>query len=399
MKVAVLAEQNFNLIDGSTIWLLNVCKILALQDDFETDLLLTHKLENRVLAQELPDAIKVKGAEQLLQAAALEDTQLRAGTLRAVLGAWEAEHGPYDRIFVRGTGYLTTLLEDPGVRGRIVACAPGTIPELGRAEPDWVRLARLARVPVVVQSETARHAMESLCDYPAHALHVVPPIMFRTDAPRRDPAQPVTLCYSGKVDLHYGFDWLLDICNAVGTVRGLAVSLIAGKDTCRGRHPDFFNRMDRLRAQASNGDLPQVSIVSNVGHGEAKALMGQADFAYCLRHDRYDDVIEISTKIVEFCTLDVPPILNDNALNRAMFGEDYPYYIDIAQGDVPGAGRRDIADADDADLPGRTSPDRADCQNLLCTSAGQPSGHGDTWLGAPRRPACRSPAQDPDLDP
>ena len=56
MKVAVLAEQNFNLIDGSTIWLLNVCKLLALQSDFDTDLVLTHRLENRVLADELPAA-------------------------------------------------------------------------------------------------------------------------------------------------------------------------------------------------------------------------------------------------------------------------------------------------------------------------------------------------------
>jgi len=63
--------------------------------------------------------------------------------------------------------------------------------------------------------------------------------------------------------------------------------------------------------------------------------MAAADFAYCLRHTRYDDVIEISTKIVEFCTLGVPPILNDNALNRALFGDDYPYLVDVVNDDIP----------------------------------------------------------------
>ena len=345
MKVAVLAEQNFNLIDGSTIWLLNVCKLLALQSDFDVDLVLTHRLESRVLADELPAAITVADAPHLLAAANLTDTRLRPDTLVDVLGAWEDHRGAYDRIFVRGTDYLTRLLAEPGFRGRVVAYAPSAIPDLAEADPDWVRMGRAARVPVVIQSETARRAMESLFDYPANAVHVVPPIVFPPDdaigdasgdAPASPPARtgPVTLCYSGKIDLHYGLDWLIGISGEVAADPGLGVSLVAGKDTWRARYRDFFRDMDRFRARIAAGDLPGVSLVANVPHAQAKALMGQADFAYCLRHDRYDDVIEISTKIVEFCTLGVPPILNDNAINRALFGDDYPFLVDIAKGDV-----------------------------------------------------------------
>ncbi|MGB1209514.1 MAG: hypothetical protein ACPG7W_10020, partial [Paracoccaceae bacterium] len=110
----------------------------------------------------------------------------------------------------------------------------------------------------------------------------------------------------------------------------------AGKDTYRSRYRDFFRTMDAFRADIDSGRLPHVDIVTNVPHAQAKARMSQAHFAYCLRHDVYDDVIEISTKIVEFCTMGVPPILNDNALNRALFGADYPYLIDITEPDVAG---------------------------------------------------------------
>ncbi len=334
MKVAVLAEQNFNLIDGSTIWLLNVCKLLALQPDLETHLVLTHKLDNPVLADELPDTIRVTDAVRLLAAADIADTRLRPETLIDALSAWETCQGRFDRIFVRGTDYLTRLLQDPDFRYRVVAYAPSAIPDLSEPEPDWVALARAARSSVVVQSDTAKHAMESLLDYPAHVVHVVPPIVFPSDTPGRTGNGPVSLCYSGKVDLHYGLDWLIGICADVAADPGLGVSLIAGKDTYRARYPEFFKAMDGFRAQVKAGALPGISLVSNVSHMQAKSLMGQADFAYCLRHDRYDDVIEISTKIVEFCTLGVPPILNDNALNRSLFGDDYPYLIDIATEDV-----------------------------------------------------------------
>jgi glycosyltransferase involved in cell wall biosynthesis len=336
MKVAVLAEQNFNLIDGSTIWLLNVCKLLALQEDLEVDLVLTHRMENPILAQELPDRIRMKDADVLLRTAGVHDTQLRADTLTGILAAWEAETGAYDRIFVRGTDYLTRLLEHPDFCPRVVAYAPSAIPDIAQPEPAWVKLARAARVPVVIQSDTAKRAMEALFDYPANVVHVVPPIVFQTDTPPRDRTQgPAMLCYSGKVDLHYGLDWLIDIANAVAGDPALGLSLVAGKDTYRSRFREFFKTMDGFRASVKADALPGVSLVSNVPHAEAKSLMGQADFAYCLRHDRYDDVIEISTKIVEFCTLGVPPILNDNALNRALFGDDYPYLVDIAVDDIP----------------------------------------------------------------
>lgn len=334
MKVAVLAEQNFNLIDGSTIWVLNVCKLLAMQPDLRTELVLTHRLENRVLADELPEAIQVTDAPHLLAAANLTDTQLRPDTLIDLLSAWEDYQGRYDRIFVRGTDYLTRLLREPAFRDRVVGYAPSAIPDLSAAEPEWVGLGRAVRMPVVIQSETAKRAMEALLDYPANVVHVVPPIVFPETVPPRSADAPVTLCYSGKIDLQYGLDWLIELSGAIGRDPDLRLSLIAGKDTYRARHPEFFKAMDKFRAEISAGRLPGVSLVSNIAHSEAKALMAQADFAYCLRHDRYDDVIEISTKIVEFCTLGVAPILNDNALNRGLFGADYPYLIDIETEDV-----------------------------------------------------------------
>lgn len=334
MKIAILAEQNFNLIDGSTIWLLNVCKLMALQSDFETDLLLSRVLENPVLANELPSQIRVVSADETLSAAHLSDTHLSPEMLVSALNSWESLHGKYDRIFVRGTGYLTQLLSAPDFRDRVCIYAPSAIPDLVEDEPDWVRLGRAARAPVVVQSTIVKRAMESLYDYPSNMVHVVPPIVFSEPAAPRVQEGPTTLCYSGKIDLHYGMDWLIHICGEISGDPDLQVSIIAGKDTYRPRHPVFFRRMDRFRADIAKGEVPGINLVTNVPHSEAKQRMERADFAYCLRHDLYDDVIEISTKIVEFCSLGVPPILNDNALNRTLFGADYPYLIDITSEDV-----------------------------------------------------------------
>lgn len=348
MKVAILAEQNFNLIDGSTIWLLNVCKLMALLPDLQVTVLLSHRLTDRILADEVPPALRLVDAAEIGRTTGRGGEKLEPETLTRNLRDWEEAEGRFDRIFVRGEAYLTALLDDPGFRPRIVGYAPGAIPDLSRPEPGWLVQGRAARIPFVVQSGPAKQAMESLFDYPAHVVHVVPPIVFH-DAdeapPARDPGRSV-LCYSGKIDLHYGLDWLLALARRLpdvpplpgttGATAGLrlGVSLIAGKDTWRSRYPDFFREMDRFRADIAAGRLPHVTLASGLPHAEAKARMAGADFAWCLRHARYDDVIEISTKIVEFCTAGVVPILNDTALNRALFGDDYPYLIDILAGDA-----------------------------------------------------------------
>lgn len=337
MKVTILAEQNFNLIDGSTIWLLNVCKLMARLPDLEVTLLLSHPLRTPILAQELPACVRIVDPDALAAQTGMGLVQLDATNLTRALRAWENVDGAAARYFVRGESYLSALLGDPGFVTRIVGYAPGAIPDIARPEPEWLTLGRAARTPFVVQSMPAKQALEALFDYPAHVVHVVPPIVFHDDTtaapPPRDPARTL-LCYSGKIDLHYGMDWLIGLARRMGTEPGLAVSLIAGKDTWRSRYKDFFAQMDGFRADIAAGHLPHVSLVTGVPHAEAKARMAQADFAWCLRHAQYDDVIEISTKIVEFCTAGVVPILNDTALNRALFGDDYPYLVDILGPDV-----------------------------------------------------------------
>lgn len=335
MKVAILAEQNFNLVDGSTVWLLNVCRLLAMQPGFELDLLLSHRLENRVLADELPVAARVVEAPELLAAAGLAAPRVEAETVLEVLAAQEAARGRYDRIFVRGALYLDRLLAEPEIRDRVVAYAAGVVPDLSAAEPRWLGAARAARVPLVVQSATAARVMETLADYPPWAIHVVPPAVFVPDVPPPPRDGPVTLCYAGKIDAGYGLDWLADLAEAIAADPGLGLRVIAGKEAWRARHPAFFARMDALRKDVAAGRLPGVSVVSNLPPSRAMRQMAEADFGYCLRGPAYDDVLEVSTKAMEFCALGVPPILNDTALNRDMFGADYPYLIDPAAEDVP----------------------------------------------------------------
>ena len=334
MRVAILAEQNFSLIDGSSIWLLNVCKLIALQHDLDPVLVLSHPLTDRLLANELPERVKVVQLEDVPQFTNLSSGRLDPGSAPLALVATERLYGSLDRVFVRGARFLEILLHDPNWRHRVVAYTPETLPDLTRPEAAWLSVARAARVPLVVQSEIAKQAMESLSDYPARVVHIVPPIVFDDGKRPVRNELPVRICYSGKIDPNYGLDWFLEFCETLPDHPTFAATILAGKDTFRTRHPQFFEKFDAYRADVLAGLVPGVRYCSSLPHAAAKAEMAKAHFAFCLRHASFDDVIEVSTKIVEFSSLGVPPILNDTALNRMFFGEDYPYYIDILSDDI-----------------------------------------------------------------
>lgn len=322
MKVAILAEQNFNLIDGSTIWLLNTCKMLSELKGMQVYLLSAHHVTNPILLNEVPASVRFCDPIELGL------TRLGPENLEAALSHWDSAANGIDRVFVRGDAFLNCLLDMKKWSGRVVAYAPGVVPRLGTQEKSWLAKARGLRAPLVVQSEQAKGVLESLGDYPAACIHVVPPVVFPVQQdPHRRSGDRTTLCYSGKIDKEYGLDWIADVAQEIEGSKTKRVMMIAGKDTNRSKHPAFFARMDKLHQRADETDGAELIWRTHLPSSQAKLLMAESDFGFCLRSERYADVMEISTKVLEFCALGVPPILNDTELNRSFMGADYPYFL------------------------------------------------------------------------
>lgn len=234
MKIAVLAEQNINLIDGSTIWLLNTCRLLTACQGFEVFLLSPHTLIDRTLVDELPKEVS------LCHPCDLGAQSVSVSELTSALEAWEQRLRTFDRIYVRGQRFLASLLGEARFWDRVVAYVPGILPRLGTDWPDWINQAKSHRTCLVVQSETAKRVLESLLDYPASCIHVVPPVVFpQADLGRNAPKQ-TDLVYAGKIDKEYGLEWFQALVREMGDDPDLRAVLIAGKDTGRSGIWHFF---------------------------------------------------------------------------------------------------------------------------------------------------------------
>lgn len=341
MRLAVLAEQNFNLVDGSTVWLLNLCRMLATLPGVQTTLILKEALSSRVLADDLPANIALVEPSDIGS-----QSRLTPDEISSALENLEGKVGRFDRIIVRGDEFLSLLLADTDWAGRVIAYSPSAKPRLGASVPKWIADAKQARAPLLTQSPISKAIFETFHDYPAALVEVLPPVVHGLPVPQPEATIGQLLVYSGKIDPGYGLEWLCDLIDMPEPDRAFAITVIAGKTIARSQ-PMAVARFEAL-AEAPG---PGISIRRNLPHSGALSEMAQARFGFCLRSRNYDGNVEISTKVLEFCALGVAPILNDTALNRDLLGADYPFLFDVA---LPNIARR-VAEK----LSGATEQDMA----------------------------------------
>ncbi len=320
MRLAVLAEQNFNLVDGSTIWLLNLCRMLAALPSVETTLILKEALSSRVLADDLPANIALVEPTEIGS-----QSRLTPDEISSALENFEGKFGRFDRIIVRGDAFLSSLLANEGWAGRVIAYSPSAKPRLDASAPGWIADAIGSRAPLLTQSPISKAIFETFHDYPAALVEVLPPVVHGLPVPPPGPATGPLLVYSGKIDPGYGLEWLCDLIDMPELDRGFAITVLAGKTIARAQ-PLAVARFEALAEAPS----PGVSVHRNLPHSAALSEMARARFGFCLRSSDYDGNVEISTKVLEFCALGVVPILNDTALNRDLLGADYPFLFDVA---------------------------------------------------------------------
>jgi glycosyltransferase involved in cell wall biosynthesis len=254
-----------------------------------------------------------------------ERPEERPGQLVAAFQALDARAG-HDLFVVRGRRCIEACARAPRLAPRLWAYWLDR-PDLVHPAAD--PLAEVAPLVerVVVQSALAAALLETVFRVPAEKILTLPPMVpeeaFAARPEGRDPAAPVRLVYSGKIDRSYNVEAYLGLPAILGR-RGTpaAVTVVGDKFNAAAEDPDFKARME-----AALAGTPGVAWERGVARARALELMGQGDFGLCWRTPRYDTSLEVSTKLLEFAALGVPPLLNRTAIHARLLGEDYPFFV------------------------------------------------------------------------
>jgi hypothetical protein len=322
-RIGVFSDLSLNVIDGSTIWLFSVIECLLQDPNIDVCLIsragpadlpqttgfastgrFRHMFPSETLWPDSPKAYaafldRVMGEQQLATVLARVTPDL-AEILRQVLPETSLRRLVYylvgeaypSRHFLQSVKGI--LLQTPQSRDRLVEINPA----LAESVP-------MAILPPIL---------------PGHALPSLVPL-----------EKPLTIAYSGKMSRGYNAlemaqlaarapDWMrFDLCIA------------------KFYHPDGKDYVAGVKQALNTARATgRVAIHEQLTREEVLQRVRSAHFGWSIRSEAFRDSTEISTKVLEYCALGKPPLLNRFSSNVALLGEEYPLFVEQAS-EVPGA--------------------------------------------------------------
>ncbi|WP_222928119.1 glycosyltransferase [Luteimonas viscosa] len=331
-RIAIYGDVNLNITDGSAIWAASLAEVLAGSPQVAVTLYLKATIvQTHVIAPLLavPGLRIVEPVEKALTpTAALDTIEHDDQVLR------------YDAVVLRGMDLCEQAAARPVLHGRLwvyLTDVPQT-PELATPEISR-RVARIVEAAGIVLCQTPqfRDYMEGWIPDAAGRTRLLPPMVPVPQTVEEEPSgDGLHIVYAGKFAPLWGVREMLDAI-AILRANGHAVTLHVYGDKIHNPadDPEFRPEITR-RLQGSDGV---------VWHGavERSQLLGELQrmhVGWAWRHAALENgTHELSTKLLEYASARVPPIMARNAVNLSVFGDAYPLYADTLEDVVALVGR------------------------------------------------------------
>ena len=323
--VLLYGDVDLNIIDGSSVWLVSMAEALSRTGSKVCVLLKTEVTKTRLLER----IAEMPGVEiaQPGDTAGVEALQPRVAAQR--MAQLDAER-PFDVVIARGTQVAAHVANSKVLGPKSwLYITDIAHPSSRLSETDLAMLRRTVAQcrRFFVQTEAARSYVEATIPEAAGKTLVLTPMVpdeyfdLRAESPAA--GRKLSAVYSGK----FARKWrTLEMCSlpaaAAEQKLALAVTMIGDKFQHDRQDPSWSASMEEAVGS------PGIDWLGGVSRDAAAKEVSRHDVGLSWRDRSMDASLEISTKVLEYAALGVPPMVNRNAQHLELFGADYPLYVD-----------------------------------------------------------------------
>jgi len=320
--LAIYADLDINLIDGSAIWLISISEVIASIPDVSVDLYLKRMPQRDTLLGPILNHPSVRVLYR-------EDADLEPFRVVHYISSEDAKRN-YQYVIVRGLKAATVFADSERFDGRLC-------PYLTDLPHDVPNENESYRIDSIVGS-----AKFMLCQTPAieEFLHShaktkpaciqMPPMIPRIDADDRDRAVQdggLKIGYAGKFAQQWASEEMFSVFSAFREAYPAAELHIFGDKIHNEKTDAGFNGRVYKFLTSTEGvywyrGLPRVEVMSR---------LSKLDVAWAWRHASLElSTRELSTKILEYGAAKLPALMFPNDINSELLGDDYELFVHTA---------------------------------------------------------------------
>lgn len=335
MKNLVFGYINTNVIDGSAVFMSSLCNILSKNKASSTDLLLAVPETRNTILADLKDMDNVKVIDPFnnknFVTFGLSTRSQISIEEAAQLIIYSDEMTNYDRIYIRSLDVTRTLLKlKPEILSKTYSYITGVTSskqELNKDEFGFFNDIESFDGKFLCQTkEMKQHILNNLSIQDSTIIDLNPmipdhPFEFEEIFSKKENYNQFV--YTGK----FATEW-----NTIPMVTGFRELLefndanlnIAGDQFKKDLNDEkFISYSKYLISNTKN-----IRWYGALNRKQSLSLIKQSDIGLSWRSNSLDDSLELSTKLLEYCSLGKPTIINKTDMHVEIFGEDYPFYAD-----------------------------------------------------------------------
>ena len=322
-KILIYGDLDLNIIDGSSIWLVNLAKLLLTDRKNYVDILLKKRIRDRILVNEIEKRYRIR----LLYVKDYIDniTETDAGNIVKALTTLD-ELRDYSCMIIRGTQVMERVASSEVVRKTIPYLTDfcHEKEKMPAAQKHFLKDLYQKVQAYFVQTEAMKEYLRDVLEVDGEKFHVLYPVVFPGKEAKK---QPKTIVYAGKIAKDWNILGLIDIMRKLKKEDPkIHLHFIGSKVNL-----DLAERKQEIFDALK--DMDNITFYGSLPHSETEKITKTCSLGYSFRSPSVDNdnSLEVSVKLLEYCYNGVPVVLRRTKMHETILGDDYPLFAETKE--------------------------------------------------------------------
>lgn len=322
-KILLYGDLTLNIVDGSSVWLASVAKLLSQDKNNVVDILLKDKLTSNVLADELlfKDNVNLVDACDFVPKTYFVDS---SNIVKVMTAADKLRD--YSCIIVRGFEVVRAIVKDDHLSTKLIPYITNFCHDkdkISQAEKDTLSYIYNRVNQFFVQTKQMGDYLKDVLGVDGEKFQILNPMIFK-DGIKTPKKKKKSIVYAGKLAREWNILELIEIMDRLYKIDSeITLHMISGKV-----NRDLADRQDEIFGKLNS--MPNVVFHGSLPKNETTEIINSCELGYSFRSSTIDNdgSLELSSKVLEYCFCSVPLILRKTKMHSDVLGEDYPLYTE-----------------------------------------------------------------------